>query len=134
MTLELFGALAAIGLVAGVLAGLLGVGGGVVLVPALVLMLGFDQHVAQGTSLVVIVPAALAGSTVNYRRGRFRLLDAALLVAGGLAGAAIGSSMALGLQDASLRRLFAVLLVAFGVQQLLPRGWLSHRLRELRHR
>jgi uncharacterized membrane protein YfcA len=132
MTLELFGALAAIGLVAGVLAGLLGVGGGVVLVPALVLLLGFDQHVAQGTSLVVIVPAALAGSTVNYRRGRFRLLDAALLVAGGLAGAAIGSSMALGLQDASLRRLFAVLLVAFGVQQLLPRGWLSHRLRELR--
>jgi uncharacterized membrane protein YfcA len=95
-------------------------------------MLGFDQHVAQGTSLVVIVPAALAGSTVNYRRGRFRLLDAVLLVAGGLAGAAIGSSMALGLQDASLRRLFAVLLVAFGVQQLLPRGWLSHRLRELR--
>ena len=132
MTLELFGALAAIGLVAGVLAGLLAVGGGVVLVPALVLLLGFDQHVAQGTSLVVIVPAALAGSTVNYRRGRFRLLDAALLVAGGLAGAAIGSSMALGLQDASLRRLFAVLLVAFGVQQLLPRGWLSHRLRELR--
>jgi uncharacterized membrane protein YfcA len=132
MTLELFGALAAIGLVAGVLAGLLGVGGGVVLVPALVLLLGFDQHVAQGTSLVVIVPAALAGSTVNYRRGRFRLLDAVLLVAGGLAGAAIGSSMALGLQDASLRRLFAVLLVAFGVQQLLPRGWLSHRLRELR--
>ena len=132
MTLELFGALAAIGLVAGVLAGLLGVGGGVVLVPALVLLLGFDQHVAQGTSLVVIVPAALAGSTVNYRRGRFRPLDAALLVAGGLAGAAIGSSLALGLQDASLRRLFAVLLVAFGVQQLLPRGWLSHRLRELR--
>ena len=132
MTLELFGALAAIGLVAGVLAGLLGVGGGVVLVPALVLLLGFDQHVAQGTSLVVIVPAALAGSTVNYRRGRFRLLDAALLVAGGLAGAAIGSTMALGLQDASLRRLFAALLVAFGVQQLLPRGWLSHRLRELR--
>jgi uncharacterized membrane protein YfcA len=132
MTLELFGALAAIGLVAGVLAGLLGVGGGVVLVPALVLLLGFDQHVAQGTSLVVIVPAALAGSTVNYRRGRFRLLDAALLVAGGLAGAAIGSSLALGLQDASLRRLFAVLLVAFGIQQLLPRGWLSHRLRDLR--
>jgi hypothetical protein len=132
MTLELFGALAAIGLVAGVLAGLLGVGGGVVLVPALVLMLGFDQHVAQGTSLVVIVPAALVGSTVNYRRGRFRLLDAALLVAGGLAGAAIGSSVALGLQDASLRRLFAVLLAAFGVQQLLPRGWVSHRLRELR--
>jgi uncharacterized membrane protein YfcA len=132
MTLELFGALAAIGLVAGVLAGLLGVGGGVVLVPALVLLLGFDQHVAQGTSLVVIVPAALAGSTVNYRRGRFRLLDAALLVAGGLAGAAIGSSLALGLQDASLRRLFALLLVAFGVQQLLPRGWLSHRLRDLR--
>ncbi len=126
------GGLLAIGLSAGFLAGLLGIGGGVLLVPAMVLLMGFDQHVAQGTSLVVIVPAALAGSTVNYRRGRFRLLDAALLVAGGLAGAAIGSSLALGLQDASLRRLFALLLVAFGVQQLLPRGWLSHRLRDLR--
>ena len=129
MSLELILALAAIGVVAGAMAGLLGVGGGVVLVPALVLFLGFDQHVAQGTSLVVIVPAALAGSTVNVRRGRFRLADAALLVAGGLGGAAIGSALALGLDDGPLRRLFAVLLIGLGVQQLLPRGWTSHRLR-----
>lgn len=129
MSLELILALAAIGVVAGAMAGLLGVGGGVVLVPALVLLLGFDQHVAQGTSLVVIVPAALAGSTVNFRRGRFRLADAALLVAGGLGGAAIGSALALGLDDGPLRRLFAVLLIGLGVQQLLPRGWTSHRLR-----
>lgn len=129
MSLELILALAAIGVVAGAMAGLLGVGGGVVLVPALVLFLGFDQHVAQGTSLVVIVPAALAGSTVNFRRGRFRLADAALLVAGGLGGAAIGSALALGLDDGPLRRLFAVLLIGLGVQQLLPRGWTSHRLR-----
>ena len=129
MSLELILTLAAIGVVAGAMAGLLGVGGGVVLVPALVLLLGFDQHVAQGTSLVVIVPAALAGSTVNFRRGRFRLADAALLVAGGLGGAAIGSALALGLDDGPLRRLFAVLLIGLGVQQLLPRGWTSHRLR-----
>lgn len=133
MSVELMLALAGIGLVAGLLAGLLGVGGGVVLVPALVLLLGFDQHVAQGTSLLVVVPAALVGSTINHRRGRFRIRDAALLVAGGLAGAALGSSLALGLDDAMLRRLFAALLIGLGIQQLLPPGWTSHRLRRDRH-
>ena len=87
--------LLAIGLAAGFLAGLLGIGGGILIVPALVLLLGFDQHLAQGTSLVVIIPAALAGSWTHYRRGRLDLRVAAFVAVGGVLGAAIGSLSAL---------------------------------------
>jgi uncharacterized membrane protein YfcA len=125
MTLPLILALVAIGLTAGLLAGLLGVGGGVVLVPAMVLLLAFDQHIAQGTSLLVVIPAALTGSWTNYRRGRFRLRDAGILAAGGIVGAAIGSSVALGFDELLLRRLFALLLLVLGVRMLLPAGWIG---------
>jgi uncharacterized membrane protein YfcA len=125
MTLPLILALVAIGLTAGLLAGLLGVGGGGVLVPAMVLLLAFDQHIAQGTSLLVVIPAALTGSWTNYRRGRFRLRDAGILAAGGIVGAAIGSSVALGFDELLLRRLFALLLLVLGVRMLLPAGWIG---------
>ena len=93
--------LLAIGVAAGFLAGLLGVGGGILLVPAMVLLLGFDQHVAQGTSLVVIVPAAMIGTWTHYRRGTIRPRDAVLVAAGGVVGAAIGSLSALSIDDSS---------------------------------
>ena len=128
MTLQLVLALVAIGLTAGLLAGLLGVGGGVVFVPALVLLLAFDQHIAQGTSLLVVIPAALAGSWTNYRRGRFRLRDAGVLAAGGIVGAVIGSSVALGFDDQLLRRLFALLLLVLGIRMLMPAGWIGRLL------
>jgi uncharacterized membrane protein YfcA len=119
--LLMLAALLAIGLAAGFLAGLLGIGGGILIVPALVLLLGFDQHLAQGTSLVVIIPAALAGSWTHYRRGRLELRDAAFVAAGGIVGAAIGSLSALSLDDALLQRLFALVLLAVAVRMLLPR-------------
>ena len=125
MTLQLVVALVAIGLTAGLLAGVLGVGGGVVFVPAMVLLLAFDQHVAQGTSLLVVIPAALAGSWTNYRRGRFRLRDAGILAAGGIVGAGIGSFVALGFDDQLLRRLFALLLLVLGIRMLVPAGWIG---------
>ena len=111
--------LLAIGLAAGFLAGLLGVGGGILLVPAMVLLLGFDQHVAQGTSLVVIIPAALIGTWTHYRRGTIRPRDAVLVAAGGVIGAAVGSLSALTLDDELLRRLFALVLLATAVRMLL---------------
>jgi uncharacterized membrane protein YfcA len=113
--------LLAIGLAAGFLAGLLGVGGGILLVPAMVLLLGFDQHVAQGTSLVVIVPAAMIGTWTHYRRGTIRPRDALLVAAGGVIGAVIGSLSALSLDDELLRRLFAVVLVVVAVRMLVPK-------------
>jgi uncharacterized protein len=113
--------LAGIGVTAGVLAGLLGIGGGLVMVPAMVLLLGFDQHVAQGTSLVVIIPAALSGSITHYRNGRTSLRDAALLAVGGVLGATLGSVLALSVDDTILRRLFAVFLLAVAARLILTR-------------
>jgi uncharacterized protein len=110
-----------VGVAAGFLAGLLGVGGGILLVPAMVLLLGFDQHVAQGTSLVVIVPAAMIGTWTHYRRGTIRPRDALLVAAGGVIGAAVGSLSALSIDDAILQRLFAVVLLLVAVRMLLPR-------------
>ncbi|HET9879818.1 MAG TPA: TSUP family transporter [Candidatus Limnocylindria bacterium] len=115
------GGLLAIGLSAGFLAGLLGIGGGVLLVPAMVLLMGFDQHVAQGTSLVVIIPAALLGSWTNHRNGSLVLRDAAALAAGGILGALVGSLSALGLDDVLLRRLFALLLLVTAARLILSR-------------
>ena len=114
--------LLAIGLAAGFLAGLLGIGGGVVLVPAMVLILAFDQHVAQGTSLVVMIPAALTGSYTHHRNGRLVLRDAAWLGAGGILGAVLGSVFALSMEDTLLQRLFAAFLVISAVRILWPKG------------
>jgi len=120
-------ALVGIGIGAGILAGLLGIGGGLVMVPAMVLVLGFDQHVAQGTSLLVIIPAALSGTVTHYRNRRVSLRDAAFLAAGGVAGAALGSLLALSVDEAVLRKLFAVFLVVVGLQIMLGRGRRAQR-------
>lgn len=114
-------ALLAIGLTAGMLAGLLGVGGGIVMVPAMVLFIGFDQHVAQGTSLLVIIPAAALGSFTHHRHGRLALRDAAALAAGGVLGALLGSVVALSLDEELLQRLFAILILAVAFRMLLTR-------------
>jgi uncharacterized protein len=123
---ELVG-LAAVGLGAGFLAGLLGIGGGVVMVPAMVLLFGFDQHVAQGTSLLVIIPSALTGSYTHHRNGRLLLRDAAVLGAGGVVGALIGSVSALSLDDTVLRRLFAAFLILTALRMLAPKSWFRSR-------
>jgi uncharacterized membrane protein YfcA len=114
-------ALLAVGVAAGFLAGLLGIGGGIIMVPAMVLLFGFDQHVAQGTSLLVIIPAAAAGSWTHYRRGRLDLRVAAFVAAGGVVGAVVGSLSALSLEDALLQRLFAVILFVVAVRMFLRR-------------
>lgn len=114
-------ALLGIGLIAGVLAGLLGIGGGLLMVPAMVLITGFDQHVAQGTSLLVIIPAAAFGSFTHHRHGRLALRDAAALAVGGVVGALLGSVTALSLDEDLLRRLFAILLLGIAARMLLTR-------------
>jgi uncharacterized membrane protein YfcA len=124
--LELVG-LIAIGLGAGVLSGLLGIGGGLVMVPAMALVLGFDQHVAQGTSLLVIIPAALSGTVTHYRNGRVSLRDAGFLAAGGVGGAVIGSVLALSVDEAVLRKLFAGFLILVAIQIILGRGRRAQR-------
>lgn len=84
--MEIAGAIA-MGFAAGLVAGMLGVGGGVVFVPGLVLFLGLTQLEAQSTSLVAIIPVALAGAVQQHRYGNLRLKDGA--VVGALAGGGV---------------------------------------------
>ncbi len=109
----------ATGLVAGAVAGLLGVGGGSVMVPMLVLLFGFGQHIAQGTSLAVMIPAALAGSAQHLRHGHVEKRVAPFLALGVAAGAYLGGRAALALPNDALRWVFAVLLVATGARYVI---------------
>lgn len=103
-----------VGLSAGILSAVMGVGGGVILVPALVLLFGYSQQVAEGTSLAVIVPTALAGSLMHGRRGHTDWRTGLVVGAGGVVGALVGSRLAHGLDALTLQRLFGVLLVVVG--------------------
>lgn len=105
-----------IGFVAGVVSGLSGVGGGIVLVPSMAFFLAFDQHVAQGTSLVAIVFSAAAGTVVNTRHHYVVLRDAVLLGIGGAVSARLAALVALRLDAELLRRLFGVLVLVTGIR------------------
>ncbi|MHB8572387.1 MAG: TSUP family transporter [Candidatus Dormibacteria bacterium] len=112
----LFGA--GLGLAAGILSGLLGLGGGVVMVPAMVLFMGLSQHLAQGTSLAVIIPTAAVGAGAHFRHGRVNLRAAAVIGLGGLLGAYLGSSAALHVDGDILRRAFGVFMVLVAVRMI----------------
>ena len=105
-----------VGLVAGFFAGLVGVGGGVVIVPSTVLLLGLSQYEAQGTSLVAIVFSAVAGTIVNLKNQRVRLKDGLVVGAGGAAGSLIGSRLALGIEERTLSLVFGFLVLFVAVR------------------
>lgn len=107
-----------IGLIAGFFAGLAGVGGGVVIVPSSVLLLGLDQHQAQGTSLVAIVFTAVAGSIVNFRNHRVRPVDGLLTGSGGVVGSLIGSQLALLTEGRVLSVVFGFLVLFVALRTL----------------
>jgi uncharacterized protein len=106
----------AIGAAGGVLAGLLGVGGGVLFVPGLVLFLGLSQHHAEATSLLAIVPVAIAGAYRQDRYGNVHRSDALALGVLSVAGAGAGVALANALSGAALRDAFAALMVVIAVQ------------------
>ena len=116
----------AVGLAGGVIAGLLGVGGGVVFVPGLVIFLGLGQHQAEATSLLAIVPVAIVGTIRQDHYGNVRRDDALLLGLLSLAGAGAGVALANALSGLVLRDAFAALMIAVAAQlvrrALLPRA------------
>lgn len=119
-TLALAGLLVT-GLATGLLSALLGVGGGVVMVPAMVLGFGFGQHLAEGTSLAVIIPTAIVGAWRHGRNGYTRWRAGLTVGAGGIAGGLLGGLLAQRLPADILQTAFAVLLITAGVR-LVRRG------------
>ena len=109
-------ALFAVGAASGVLAGLLGVGGGMLLVPFLVLAVGMSQHEAEATSLLVVLPTAVVATLTLQRRGVGDLRSSLGMGAFGAAGAVAGALVALWLPADVLRTVFAVFVALVGAR------------------
>jgi uncharacterized membrane protein YfcA len=104
-----------IGLAVGVVSGVVGIGGGILFVPALVWLTGMSQHKAQGTSLgALLAPVGLFAFLEYYRKGNADLRVALLLAAGFLVGGYFGAAGAQHISDLWLRRIFALTLIAVG--------------------
>jgi uncharacterized membrane protein YfcA len=115
--------LLALGVAAGVLSAMLGVGSGILLVPAMVLVFGLSQKSAQGTALAVMVPMALVGA-MRYAANpniEINFMHVGLLALGAIVGALIGSVIAAHLSNTMLRRIFAIFLLVVAIRMLLPR-------------
>jgi len=109
-------------LLGGLFGGLLGVGGGFVMIPLLVLWARVPQHHANGTSLLAIVPIAIAGALVYYFQGSRPQVDlhfALLVIVGSVVGAYLGARVMNRIPEAQLKVAVAVLMVAVGVKELI---------------
>jgi uncharacterized protein len=114
----LYATLVAFGIATGAAAGLLGVGGGIMMVPFLVLVAGLPQHAAEATSLLVVLPTAVVASVVLQRRAVGDLPVALRLGVVGAIGGIGGALLALALPADTLRTVFAVFLAVVGARLL----------------
>jgi uncharacterized protein len=120
-------AIMAVGLASGLLAGLFGVGGGILMVPAQMLILGIDPATAKGTSLLVIIPASVSGTLQNLRRNNADLRLAAVLGASGVATSFVGAFVATRMSPTVASLLFAALLLLSAARMVQPMAWLQAR-------
>lgn len=109
----------AVGLVAGVISGVLGVGGGTISIPAMVLLLGVEQHTAQGVSLAAMMFTALVGAFIHYRQGNVKLSAVFLIIPGAVAFSYLGAWAAGHVTAEWLTRAFAIFLLLIGCRMLL---------------
>ena len=119
--------IAALGVLAGVISGLFGVGGGIIFVPALTLILGRHQLQAEATSLAAIVPVAIVGSWRQNREGLVRWKTAAIIGVASIGGVLAGAEVATSLSNKALERAFGIFLVAASIQL----GWKAWRARQV---
>lgn len=119
LTLALAVGLVTIGVLSGVLAGLFGVGGGILIVPAMVVLFGMPDALAKGTSLLVILPTAVLATWRNVRYENADLPVAMVVGASGVLTAFLGARLSVGLSSELARRLFAVLLTVIALQLVL---------------
>jgi uncharacterized membrane protein YfcA len=109
-----------LGLLGGILSGLLGIGGAIILVPALIYVFGFDQQTAQGTTLAMLVPpTGLLAVMQYYKTGHIDFKVAAILCIGVFLGAYFGGWLATQVSAITLKRTFGVLLLVVGVKMLI---------------
>jgi len=110
----------AIGLGAGVLAGMFGIGGGIVIVPALILLAKFPPHMATGTSLAIfLLPVGMLGAYAYYKEGHVRVVPALLIALGVFLGSYFGARIAQQLSPLVLKRAFSLLLVVVAARMWL---------------
>lgn len=106
-----------LGVLAGYLSGLIGIGGGIIIVPALVLLFGLSQHLAQGTTLALMIPPIGIFAVMEYyRHGYVDLKIAVLICLGFFLGSFFGARMAIHLPNILLERAFGLLMVVIGIR------------------
>lgn len=109
-----------VGIAAGILGGLVGVGGGIIIVPALVYFIGFSQKTAQGTSLgLIMLPVGILGVLHYYKQGHVDFRVVGILAIGFLGGSYFGSKIALSLPQETVKKIFAVLMIIIAIKMLL---------------
>jgi uncharacterized membrane protein YfcA len=108
-----------IGVCAGLLGGLVGVGGGIIIVPALVYFLGYSQKMAQGTSLgILLLPVGILGVMQFYKQGYVDIKSVIIISIGFIAGSFYGSKIALSMSQESVKKTFAILLLIVAIKML----------------
>lgn len=108
-----------IGLAAGMLGGLVGVGGGIIIVPALVYILGYSQKLAQGTSLgMLLLPVGILGAMQFHKHGFIDFKAVLIIGAGFVAGSFFGSKIALSLPQEMVKKIFAVIMLLIAIKML----------------
>jgi len=108
-----------LGILTGVLSGLMGVGGGIIMVPALVYLLGMSQKTAQGISLAVIIPVSISGALIHAKHGNVRSDVWYWLAIGGVIGGRVGADIAINLPAEVLRAVFGLLMIVLGLMMVL---------------
>ncbi len=109
-----------IGVIAGVFSGFIGIGGGLIVVPALVLFLGFTQHAAQGTSLAMMLPPIGILAVYNYHKaGHLDLKVAMILATSFIIGSYFGSKVAIGLPADTVKKGFGIIIILIGIKFIL---------------
>lgn len=122
MTTATIASLIIIGLLAGILSGLVGVGGGIIMVPLLVLLVGFQQHQAQGTSLAVLLAPVTAIAVFNYyKEGYINWKYAIVIAVFFIVGSYFGSKLAVNLDQKMLKKIFSIVLIIMAGKMLLEK-------------
>ncbi|MCU7495836.1 MAG: sulfite exporter TauE/SafE family protein [Ignavibacteria bacterium] len=108
-----------LGLLAGALSGLVGIGGGILIVPALVMLFGMTQHQAQGTSLAVLIPpVGILAAMTYYKEGLIDVKVAGLICAGFVVGALLGAKVAISLSEAMMKKVFGLVLFLISLKMI----------------